>query len=247
MGEHSIDSHVNFSRLCHRLPLSFQVDNCGQFHQWTCEGKHQIWPDGPFTTRQPQHSLGISAFPCWPLFSTSVVIQLHQWSYTSRHSSQSVIEPYPWDNLFQFNSGPSCRPLVSTLVGLALSNVGVIPASAPAVYGTVNKFLLPLAVPHPAAGGRPAQGHHPHWQTPAGIRHRRCGNHPGNPGRFQARPADVPGSRWMEGRTPWCTCSVHGIRPGMLSHEMTESASACTISSAHVDSTMHAPVDSSRA
>ena len=39
------------------------------------------------------------------------------------------------------------RPLVSTLVGLALSNLGVIPASAPSVYGTVNKFLLPLAVP----------------------------------------------------------------------------------------------------
>ncbi|KAK9835862.1 hypothetical protein WJX74_009704 [Apatococcus lobatus] len=38
-------------------------------------------------------------------------------------------------------------PLVSTLVGLAFSNLGVIPASAPAVYGTVNKFLLPLAVP----------------------------------------------------------------------------------------------------
>ena len=36
---------------------------------------------------------------------------------------------------------------MSTLLGLALSNVGVIPASAPTVYGTVNKFLLPLAVP----------------------------------------------------------------------------------------------------
>ena len=32
-------------------------------------------------------------------------------------------------------------------MGLAFSNLGVIPASAPNVYGTVNKFLLPLAVP----------------------------------------------------------------------------------------------------
>lgn len=32
-------------------------------------------------------------------------------------------------------------------MGLAFSNLGVIPASAPSVYGTVNKFLLPLAVP----------------------------------------------------------------------------------------------------
>ncbi|KAK9811913.1 hypothetical protein WJX72_012330 [[Myrmecia] bisecta] len=38
-------------------------------------------------------------------------------------------------------------PLVATLVGLALSNLGVIPSDAPAVYGTVNKYLLPLAVP----------------------------------------------------------------------------------------------------
>jgi uncharacterized membrane protein len=35
---------------------------------------------------------------------------------------------------------------VSTLIGLALSNLGVIPAVAPA-YTVVNKFLLPLAVP----------------------------------------------------------------------------------------------------
>lgn len=37
--------------------------------------------------------------------------------------------------------------MVSTLVGLLLSNVGVIPSSSPAVYGLVNKYLLPLAVP----------------------------------------------------------------------------------------------------
>ncbi|GAQ88782.1 hypothetical protein KFL_004590040 [Klebsormidium nitens] len=37
-------------------------------------------------------------------------------------------------------------PLVSTLIGLALSNLGVLPAAAPA-YAVVNKFLLPLAVP----------------------------------------------------------------------------------------------------
>eukprot|EP00884_Botryococcus_braunii_P010496 jgi/Botrbrau1/19448/Bobra.0338s0069.1 len=38
-------------------------------------------------------------------------------------------------------------PLVSTLVGLVLSNAGVIPCNAPAVYDVVNKYLLPLAVP----------------------------------------------------------------------------------------------------
>ena len=38
-------------------------------------------------------------------------------------------------------------PLVATLLGLALSNSGVIPCDAPAVYGVVNKYLLPLAVP----------------------------------------------------------------------------------------------------
>ena len=37
--------------------------------------------------------------------------------------------------------------LLSTLIGLALSNLGVIPSEAPHVYGVVNSFLLPLAVP----------------------------------------------------------------------------------------------------
>jgi uncharacterized membrane protein len=37
--------------------------------------------------------------------------------------------------------------LLSTLLGLALSNLGVIPAEAPHVYGAVNAYLLPLAVP----------------------------------------------------------------------------------------------------
>ena len=35
---------------------------------------------------------------------------------------------------------------MSTLVGLLASNVGLIAADAPA-YATVNRFLLPLAVP----------------------------------------------------------------------------------------------------
>lgn len=35
----------------------------------------------------------------------------------------------------------------STLFGLALSNLGVVPAEAPHVYGVVNAYLLPLAVP----------------------------------------------------------------------------------------------------
>ena len=37
--------------------------------------------------------------------------------------------------------------LLSTLLGLALSNLGVIPSEAPQVYGVVNAFFLPLAIP----------------------------------------------------------------------------------------------------
>jgi uncharacterized membrane protein len=37
--------------------------------------------------------------------------------------------------------------LLSTLIGLLLSNTGIIPWEAPHVYGTVNSYLLPLAVP----------------------------------------------------------------------------------------------------
>lgn len=37
-------------------------------------------------------------------------------------------------------------PLVSTLLGLLASNLGIIPSEAPP-YATVNRFLLPLAVP----------------------------------------------------------------------------------------------------
>lgn len=36
---------------------------------------------------------------------------------------------------------------MSTLLGLAMSNAGLIPADFPAVYGTINGYLLPLAVP----------------------------------------------------------------------------------------------------
>lgn len=39
------------------------------------------------------------------------------------------------------------EPERSTLFGLALSNLGVVPAEAPHVYGVVNAYLLPLAVP----------------------------------------------------------------------------------------------------
>jgi uncharacterized membrane protein len=37
--------------------------------------------------------------------------------------------------------------LLATLIGLALSNLNIIPAKAPHVYGVVNSYLLPLAVP----------------------------------------------------------------------------------------------------
>lgn len=40
----------------------------------------------------------------------------------------------------------SLRPLVSTLAGLLLSNLGLISANAPE-YTIVNKYLLTLAVP----------------------------------------------------------------------------------------------------
>lgn len=43
---------------------------------------------------------------------------------------------------------PPALPLFcSTLFGLALSNLGIVPAEAPHVYGVVNSYLLPLAVP----------------------------------------------------------------------------------------------------
>lgn len=47
------------------------------------------------------------------------------------------------------NRSPCLRPppVGSTLFGLALSNLGVVPADAPHVYGVVNAYLLPLAVP----------------------------------------------------------------------------------------------------
>lgn len=35
---------------------------------------------------------------------------------------------------------------MATLIGLALSNLGVIPCEAPE-YAVVNKMLLPLAIP----------------------------------------------------------------------------------------------------
>ena len=39
-----------------------------------------------------------------------------------------------------------CRPLVSTLTGLLMSNVGLISPSA-LEYSIVNKYLLTMAVP----------------------------------------------------------------------------------------------------
>lgn len=39
------------------------------------------------------------------------------------------------------------RPMVSTLIGILLSNTGIIPCNSPAVYGLINKYMLPLAIP----------------------------------------------------------------------------------------------------
>lgn len=38
-------------------------------------------------------------------------------------------------------------PLLATLFGLALSNLNIVPAEAPHVYGLISTYLLPLAVP----------------------------------------------------------------------------------------------------
>lgn len=46
----------------------------------------------------------------------------------------------------QITGTRACRPLVATLLGLLLSNFGVISSNAPQ-YQVVTKFLLPLAVP----------------------------------------------------------------------------------------------------
>jgi len=53
-----------------------------------------------------------------------------------------------WPNLLP-PTGARSHPLpaCSTLFGLALSNLGVVPAEAPHVYGVVNNYFLPLAVP----------------------------------------------------------------------------------------------------
>lgn len=37
--------------------------------------------------------------------------------------------------------------LLATLLGLLLSNTRIIPSDAPHVFGVVNAYLLPLAVP----------------------------------------------------------------------------------------------------
>ncbi len=46
-----------------------------------------------------------------------------------------------------YHSNTQHSPLVSTLLGLAMSNAGLIPSDFPPVYGVINSYLLPLAVP----------------------------------------------------------------------------------------------------
>ncbi len=47
-----------------------------------------------------------------------------------------------------------CSPLVATLLGLLMSNIGIIPSSSPH-YAVVNKFLLPLVSLPAVNGDRP--------------------------------------------------------------------------------------------
>lgn len=70
------------------------------------------------------------------------------------HEDVSRVEPCPYEIII--DHCPLMRrigkelsgPLVSTLVGLVFANTGVLSGSnAPAVYDTVNKFILPLAIP----------------------------------------------------------------------------------------------------
>ena len=51
-----------------------------------------------------------------------------------------------WGNKQRWGARVGGASLLSTLLALFLSNVGVIPTAAPA-YTDVTKFLLPLAVP----------------------------------------------------------------------------------------------------
>lgn len=51
-----------------------------------------------------------------------------------------------WGNRQTWGAAMGGASLLSTLMALLLSNVGVMPTVSPA-YGVVNKFLLPLAVP----------------------------------------------------------------------------------------------------
>lgn len=37
--------------------------------------------------------------------------------------------------------------MVATLIGILMSNVGIIPCNSPTVYGLINKYMLPLAIP----------------------------------------------------------------------------------------------------
>jgi len=37
--------------------------------------------------------------------------------------------------------------MVASLMGIVFSNCGIIPCNSPAVYGLVNRYLLPLAIP----------------------------------------------------------------------------------------------------
>lgn len=63
--------------------------------------------------------------------------ELSGYVYTHSHHNTLII---PESHLI-------ISPLVSTLLGLAMSNAGLIPAEFPPVYGTINGYLLPLAVP----------------------------------------------------------------------------------------------------
>ncbi|KAL4859151.1 putative membrane protein YjcL [Chlorella vulgaris] len=65
------------------------------------------------------------------------------------HQAQTLLGHSPWGLWCERTKWGKemSGALLSTLFGLALSNLGVVPAEAPHVYGVVNAYLLPLAVP----------------------------------------------------------------------------------------------------
>lgn len=86
---------------------------------------------------------------CMPLCSTSRCLWQHVTHVWGNSCALKVCKSRVDFILFMCRVGKELSgPLVSTLVGLLFANAGLVSGSnAPAVYDTVNKFILPLAIP----------------------------------------------------------------------------------------------------